>query len=211
MKENRKTYILTTLLCLIPVIAGLLLLPKLPDQIVTHWDASGNPNGWSNKFTGAVVFPGLLLILNMIMPSLMKADPRYHNMNQKTLALIAWIIPIVSIFCSATTLAHGLGINVNVPFLGCMFLGILLIMIGNYLPKMTQSYTVGIKLPWTLNDEENWNKTHRISGVVWIIGGLLIIISGFFSWSGNLLPVIFAAMVLIPIAYSYLYYRKHLS
>lgn len=211
MKENKWTHILTTLVCLIPVIAGLILLPQLPEEIVTHWDMNGVPNGWSPKITGAVVYPGILLVVNLVLPALMKVDPRYSNMNKKTLALIQWIIPIASVFCSGTTLANALGVAVDITILGPMFMGVLLMIIGNYLPKMTQSYTLGIKLPWTLDSEDNWEKTHRLSGVIWVIGGLLMIISAFFTRGRYMIPVILVAMIGIPVVYSYAYYRKSMK
>ena len=79
--------------------------------------------------------------------------------------------------------------------------------IGNYLPKCKQNYTLGIKLPWTLDDEENWNRTHRFAGFLWVVGGVLIAINAFLEWEWLFLVVVFA-MVLIPAIYSYLYYKK---
>jgi uncharacterized membrane protein len=89
-------------------------------------------------------------------------------------------------------------------FVGGVFLGI-----GNYLPKTHQNYTVGFKLPWTLEDEENWNRTHRLAGQVWVFGGTLTIVNAFL---GNMWIFIAAIvlMVLVPTVYSYwLYTQKH--
>ena len=87
-------------------------------------------------------------------------------------------------------------------------IGVLFILIGNFLPKTKQSYTMGIKLPWTLASEENWNRTHRLAGFVWVIGGVYFVVMSFFSWTlaGFLIPV--ALLGLIPAAYSYILYRK---
>ena len=74
-KEVKRTWIITTIICLIPIIVGIFLYKKLPDQVVTHWDSAGNPNGWSSKFFGVIGLPGLLLLLNMIFPVLLKVDP----------------------------------------------------------------------------------------------------------------------------------------
>ena len=88
-----------------------------------------------------------------------------------------------------------------------LLMGVLFIFIGNLLPKMQQSYTMGIKLPWTLHNEENWNKTHRLSGKVWVIGGIIILSTAL--W-GNFLVLMATTllMVLIPVVYSYCLYRK---
>ena len=81
-------------------------------------------------------------------------------------------------------------------------------MVGNYLPKCRQNYTVGIKIPWTLHDEENWNHTHRMAGYLWIFGGLLMIANIFLKWDWLVFAVVMVAVV-VPTIYSYLYYRKH--
>jgi len=86
--------------------------------------------------------------------------------------------------------------------------GVLFIVIGNWLPKCQQTYTMGIKLPWTLASEANWNATHRFGGKVWVIGGIVTMLTAFFG-SFWLLMVILAAMVILPTVYSYLYYRNH--
>ena len=93
---------------------------------------------------------------------------------------------------------------------GWLFMGILFLVIGNYLPKCKQNYTIGIKLPWTLNDEENWNKTHRFAGVVWTICSIVIIVGSFFNKGAfyTTFPSLFV-MVFAPLIYSYIYYRKH--
>ena len=98
--------------------------------------------------------------------------------------------------------------NINVEMIGRIFVGIVFVVVGNYLPKCRQNYTVGIKLPWTLHDENNWNATHRFAGPVWMAGGVSLTILGIFG-----LELLFAAVLLIiailPMIYSYLYYKKH--
>lgn len=210
MKDNsmRRTMILTTIVCLIPVVMGILLYPRLPDTIVTHWDGNGNPNGWSSKFTGAIVFPVGLVLVDLVFPVLLKTDPKYANMNEKLKHLVYWIIPVVSVFCSGTTLAAALGHQVDILHLGPMFMGVLFMAIGNYLPKNGQSYTMGIKLPWTLHSEENWNRTHRLAGRVWMLGGLCMVIAGACNLGSAAILTIAVLLVGIPVVYSYLLYRK---
>lgn len=210
MKNNSMKYttILTTFVCLIPIFVGILFYSRLPETIITHWDSNGNPNGWEPKLVGAIVFPGILVLVNLVFPILLKLDPKYENMDEKVKHLLHWIIPIVSIFCSSSTLAAALGKNVNVSLMGPMFLGLIFIAIGNYLPKMTQSYTVGIKIPWTLNSEENWNKTHRMAGFLWVVCGIAMIITGLMGIGSSSIIVIAAIMILVPTAYSYLLYKK---
>jgi len=88
-----------------------------------------------------------------------------------------------------------------------VLMGVLFVIIGNYLPKCKQNYTIGIKIPWTLNNEENWNKTHRFAGWLWTACGLLVILTGFIGgfW---LFMIVTLLMVFAPIIYSYLLHRK---
>ena len=90
-----------------------------------------------------------------------------------------------------------------------VFVGLLFLILGNYLPKIRQNRTVGIKLPWTLQSEENWNRTHRLSGFLWVLCGLVMIpLSLLRLWSGWLFGALLAVMVLIPTVYSYALHRK---
>ena len=210
-REEKMELVLTTIVCLIPVIAGIILYPKLPDQIATHWDSQGNVNGMSSKLTGAIIFPGILLVLNLIFPILLRVDPKYENMNNKLKSLAHWIIPLIEVVASGITLAAGLGMETHVEVVGPMLLGVILVLIGNYLPKTKQSYTMGIKLPWTLYSEENWNRTHRMAGFLWVVGGLIIIVSGLLPWKFVPVIAIMIVIVIAPCVYSYLYYRKELQ
>ena len=90
-------------------------------------------------------------------------------------------------------------------------MAVILIVVGNYLPKCRQNYTIGIKLPWTLADEENWDYTHRMAGKWWILGGVLTFLAGFQSWVDPVYVslTIIVIVALIPAVASYLYFRKH--
>lgn len=207
--EIRNTTIITTIICLIPMLAGVILYNKLPDQIAIHWGANGEANGWAGKFVGIIVLPGILVLVNLIVPLLLKTDPKYSNISGKTKKLIQWIIPVIAIFASSVTLAEGLGVKTNTSLLGELLIGVIFTIIGNYLPKMSQSYTVGIKLPWTLADEENWDKTHRFAGRLWVVCGVLMIISAFLPVRMPATIVLAAVMVLVPTVYSYMLYMKN--
>ena len=90
-------------------------------------------------------------------------------------------------------------------------MGVIFLVTGNYLPKCRQNYTIGIKLPWTLDDEENWNYTHRLAGKLWMIGGVLIILLGFQTVVPPMAVslTIIVVVTMIPAIASYLYYKKH--
>ena len=207
-KINKRTLIITSVVTLIPMVVGLLLWDKLPDIIPTHFGMDGEPNGWSSKTFTVFGIPTLMLVFHLLCLGISSVDPKYDNISDKLYALIVWICPVTSLLVTVACYGDVLGWEFNLSkyvMIGC---GILFIVIGNYLPKCKQNYTMGIKLPWTLDDEENWNCTHRMAGFLWVAGGIIIAINAFLEWEWLFLVIVFA-MVLIPMIYSYLYFKKH--
>ena len=206
--KNNKTLIWTSLVCLIPLVAGAVLYSRLPETVATHWDMNGAANGWSSRAFAAFGLPCILLAVNLFVPFALRTDPKRQNMSPALVSVAQWTVPVISLLGSGLTLARALDYEVRVERILPALIGVLFIVIGNYLPKTKQSYTMGIKLPWTLASEENWNRTHRLAGFVWVIGGAYFIAMTFFRWTlaGFLIPV--ALLGLIPTGYSYILYRR---
>ena len=122
--------------------------------------------------------------------------------------LAFWVCPAIGLLLCGMVYPAALGYSVPIETIMPLFLGVLFIVVGNWLPKCQQTYTMGIKLPWTLDNEENWNATHRFGGKVWFFGGILTMLTAFWG-SFWLLMAILGAMVILPTIYSYLYYKKH--
>ncbi|MBQ2842514.1 MAG: SdpI family protein [Clostridia bacterium] len=207
IKKNLKTLIITSIIILLPIVTGLILWDKLPEQIVTHFNAQGNPDGFSSKTFAVFGLPGFLLVLHWICALGTSADPKSKNHSNKIVTLVLWICPVISLFVGSIIYTYAIGLNIDVALIMMLFFGVLFIVIGNYLPKCKQNYTIGIKISWTLNDEENWNYTHRISGKLWVAGGVILLLTAVFrqTW---VFVVITALMVIIPFLCSYLFYRK---
>jgi len=208
IKKNKGMLILTSFVILIPVLIGLLLWNQLPEQIPTHWDINGEVDGWSNKGFAVFGFPCFLLAVHWIGMLVSMADPKRNAYTQKILTLVLWICPVISLLMGSLIYTKVLGYDLSVEIIMPLFLGLMFLVIGNLLPKMRQSFTMGIKLPWTLNSEENWNKTHRFGGKVWVIGGVITIATAFLGNFWVLMGVL-VVMVAAPTLYSYLYYRKY--
>ena len=206
-KKNLPKLIITSLVTLIPILIGLILWDKLPEQVPIHWDANGNVDGYSTKIQAVFIMPLILVAAHWICVIGTSLDPKKQNINDKMFTLVLWIIPVISLLCNSMVFATALGHKVSVEIIMPLFMGALFVIIGNYLPKCKQSYTMGIKLPWTLNDEENWNKTHRMAGFLWVIGGVIIMATAFLGlfW---LFFIVLIPMVVVPFVYSYLLYKK---
>jgi uncharacterized membrane protein len=129
-------------------------------------------------------------------------------MSDKLFGLVLWMIPAISILLMVTCYGYSLGWELNMSKYGCVILGVMFMIIGNYLPKCKQNYTMGIKIPWTLDNEDNWNKTHRLAGFLWVIGGVAMVVNAFIGSEWSIL-VISVVMVFVPMIYSYLYFKKN--
>lgn len=208
MKEYKKTLIITSIVTLLPILIGLALWDKLPNEIATHFDMNGNPNGWTSKPFTVFGIPLFLLVGQWVAMAITLQDPKRKNMSGTLLKMVLWIMPIVSWIVVIASYGYELGYSTSEPTWGYALLGVMFLFVGNYLPKCRQNYTMGIKLPWTLHDEENWNHTHRMAGYLWMICGLLLIANVIFKWTWIVGVVIFLAGF-VPTIYSYLYYRKY--
>ena len=207
IKKNWKVLAITSIVSLLPILAGVILWNQLPEQMPTHWNAAGEVDGWSSKPFAVFGLPLILLAVQWLCMLGTCADPKKNNHPEKILHLVLWIIPVLSVVLHVITYAAALGKEVRMEMVMPVLVGLLLAIVGNYLPKCKQNYTIGIKIPWTLNSEENWNRTHRFAGRLWLICGLAIMLSGFFGGFWVFLPAALL-MVIVPCVYSYVLYRK---
>jgi uncharacterized membrane protein len=207
IKKNLKILIITSIVILLPVLAGVVLWDTLPEQIPTHWNAAGEIDGWSSKTFAIFGLPLMMLAMHWLCALATAADPKKANHSNKLIHLVLWIIPIISVVLFVLTYVAALGTEVRMEMVMPLLVGFVLTVVGNYLPKCKQSYTIGIKIPWTLHSEENWNRTHRFAGRLWLVCGLGIMLTSFIGGFWLFLPIVLV-MVLAPCIYSYLLHRK---
>lgn len=209
MKLNKKLLILTTLLCLLPILAGLAVYSRLPEQVPTHFDLNGTPNGWSSRPFAVIGLPCIMAAANLLLHIVTVRDPKQANVSAALKAILLWILPVLSIFCCGLTLGTALGYDLPTETLAPCLVGVLLILVGNYLPKTRQNRTTGIRVKWTLESEENWTRTHRLAGFLWVIGGFVfLLLTLLHLWNGWLLTILLTAIVLIPMFYSWQLRKK---
>ena len=209
MKKINRELIITSLICLLPIVAGLLLYDRLPERIATHFNMDGEADSWSGRGFAVFGLPLFMAATNLLVQFALRADPKKENMSKALRTISVWIIPLLSLLCSAFVLGRALGYDVRIEAFVPIFMGILFMLVGNYLPKTKQNYTMGIKLPWTLESEENWDRTHRVAGIIWMIcGALCVILSLLGLWKLWLFIALILVMTLLPAAYSYSLYRK---
>ncbi len=211
MKKVDKSMLITSLVCLLPLVLSSAMYNRLPDRIAVHWDSAGNADNFASKGFAAFGLPLFLLALNIFVHFMLNNDPKKMRTSKAMRQISKWLIPVISVILMPITLFIAVGVDIPIPMITSAIVGIILILCGNYLPKSRQNYTVGIKLPWTLNSEENWNKTHRLAGYLWVLGGIIIIGTSFINAklsSFSVVLIVVSILVVIPMAYSYRLYRK---
>jgi len=212
IKPTLKTEILPILLLIISISASFYFYANFPEQVPTHWNYKGEIDNYSSKAFAAFFFPALNLGLYLMFLGLPYLDPKKERYQQfaKVYHVFKTVFVIFMTFIYFLTGAAGLGYPVSIGSIMPFSIGLLFIVLGNYMSKIKPNWFMGIRTPWTLSNEEVWNKTHRIGGKMFIAMGLIMVIGTFIPnneyW--KIFPFAIIAFVFIPIIYSYLAYRK---
>lgn len=213
LKKYLPKIIITSVITLLPIVFGLIIWNKLPDQVATHFGPNGEADGWSSKAFAVFGIPLFMLVLHIFCAIATLVDPKRRNVDGKPFGLMLWICPAASFAVNGVTYSMALGYKINITVIIMMLVALLFIVLGNYLPKCGQNYTMGIKTPWALNDPKNWTATHRFGGRVYMITGFILIpLSVLCAMNEYAFWIFFGVLMvaaLIPTLYSYLYYRKH--
>ncbi len=209
MKMNKKQLILTSFVIVLPALIGAFFWKALPEQVPTHFGIDGQADGYSSKLFTLLAFPILFVLFQIIALTSLEKESVKVTVPAKMRKLYAWIIPALSLIVQGSIYANALGWVKSSPTLVTAFLGIIFVIIGNYLPKTHRNHTIGIRIPWTLSDDKNWHKTHRMAGKLWVLGGLIILLESFIQIAlPYVIAVVIAVMVSVPIVYSFLLSRK---
>ena len=211
IRKHKWKTLFSSLLTLSPMLFGFIVWNRLPALMVTHWGVSGEADAYSGRFFAVVLIPLVLAGFQLLGLWLSGFDKSLQEQGEKALAMAFWIMPTLSIFLSALTYATAFGKELNLMLFLGVFLGVLFLVVGNYLPKCKRSRTLGIKLYWTLANDENWNATHRFGGKVWFVGAIVILASALLPAKLTVCVMIVAtlAMATAPIIYSYCFSRKN--
>ena len=191
-------------LCLASAAAYVLwALPAMPETVPTHWGADGSVNGWSDK--GSTIFMGVIMPLLML--ALLFAvpffDPRGASFNRFKgiyqgfsaaftvfMIVVAWLTP-----ATALGLIPESGSLVSTLVFG--FFGLLLVGLGIAMPHIEPNYTFGVRVPWTLNDPENWRRTHRFAGPVFVVMGVATLASALLASAAPELTLVVLLVALL--------------
>ena len=205
-QEHKLLLLITSCIILLQTAAGVILWDRLPEQIATHFGFDGQPDGYSSRAFTVFGMPLILLVLHWVCLLTSGKDGRVYS--RKLRYVVLFIVPAVSLLMTVICYGHALGLEFNVGRVVVPFVGMLLAVSGNYMPKVRRNYTVGIKVPWTLADDENWDRTHRFAAPVWVVGGILLAVLGLIGYTAWPMFALLMAIVFAPMAYSFVLYMR---
>lgn len=204
-----KKFVFSLVLCLLPILFYIPFYGQLPKQMATHFDSQGVANGYTQKEVAVFVLPLVLAAAHTLTMFITCNDPKARGNSIMYKRVLFWIIPLISIVVNLGVLMYSLGNGFNLGTVSGIVLGVIFVAIGNYLPKCQQNYTVGIKLPWTLASQENWNKTHRLAGWCFIVSGIIFIVLSLFTVDTIISIIITLCLCMaVPGIYSFLLYKR---
>jgi uncharacterized membrane protein len=210
MKINRYDLIVFAIV-VISFIIGVLFYPQMPEQMASHWNAQGVADGYTSRFWGMYLMPIISLGLVVLLLLVPRIDPLKSNIEKFKGYYYSFVILIMLFFIYVyiLTLLWNKGSRFDMTQLMTPAMGILFYIAGVMMSKAKRNYFIGIRTPWTLNNEEVWNKTHRLGGLLFKISGVIAVIGAFFpkyTMIFILAPVLTTAIV--SVIYSYVVYQK---
>jgi uncharacterized membrane protein len=186
------------------------LYTRLPENIPTHWNVHGRPDGFTPKPWGAFVTPLVMIALYFVLLVLPKISPRGYRFDAflGVWEIVRTAILALMLLIHVLVLLAGTGIAIDIVRAIEVGGGLLLVLLGNYMGKLGKNFFIGIRTPWTLASDEVWLRTHRLGGELFVIAGLVVFAAGVLG-AGPILPMIsIGAAALLSVAYSYLLYRR---
>jgi len=183
---------------------------SLPDPMPTHWGAKGQVNGWTPKPWGPLIIPLMTLGIYLLFLALPAISPRGFRMEGfiKVFRILRCAMVALMFLFNLLIIAIVLGAPLKMERVLPVIIGLSLMVIGNYLGKVSRNFFVGIRTPWTLASEEVWLRTHRLGGRLFVLGGMVMIIAGVAGLPVAIWIVAVALASLTPMVYSYFLYRR---
>lgn len=177
-KVNKKILLLTSMICLLPMLLGIFYYQQLPEQVAIHFDINNQPNGYFSKFAFVVGMPILMMVIQIFCCIVSDWNDENHEANQKAITVYKWIIPTITVCLYIVTVLYALGRSMDIRKIVMVILGITFILVGNYLPKTKGDLFIH---PFTRRKEEISPKIVRRMGYCLVLDGFLAFGSILFS------------------------------
>lgn len=200
------------LLILGSLAAGALLYDSMPDRVPSHWNIRGEIDAYSSRFWGAFGIPLLNAGIYVMMLVIPLIDPRRENYRKFAGAyrIFRTVLVVFMTGVYLLVLASAFGYRIPVDRAVMAGVSILFLIMGNYMGQVRHNYFVGFRTPWTLANEQVWQKTHRLGGRLWVAAGAIGLVASLLggTWGGVLLGISIGAAAIIPMVYSYVEFKR---
>lgn len=200
------------LLVVLALVASAIAWPRLPQRAPMHWNLAGEVDRYGSRLEAAFAMPAVMLLVLVLMYVLPRIDPRRASYAKMagTYDTVITLTLVTLLAIHGTLLATALGYPVPMDSAIPLIIGVLLIGLGNVLPRARPNWWFGVRTPWTLSSDRVWTRTHRVAGYTMVMAGiaLLLIAAIDARWARNALIVPVAAAAVIPVIYSYVAWRQ---
>lgn len=167
-----KSLIITSLVCLMPILLGVVLWDKLPDTVAIHFNINNEPDNFASKGFAVFGLPAMMALLQIVCCFITDFNSHKHGERVKFERAVRWILPCLTAVLQVITLGYALGNNIDIRKAVVVIVGIMFLVIGNYLPKFDYIKNYDI-------DTEKARKINRFIGVETVIMGVLGILTVF--------------------------------
>ena len=210
--KKTTTWMIKTGIVIGMYLVGFFLFDSLPDILPTHWNASGVADGFMPKGKAVLLFPSIALGTLLLFYFLPKIDPFKKSYKRFERAWEILQITVLSLFAYFyfVSLYSALNPEVSLERYVIGGIGILFVILGNYMNKFKRNFFVAIRTPWTLSNEKVWNKTHRLGGWCFVTAGIILLLQTLLQtpYSVTIMIIAIAVAAIIPIVYSGVIYYK---
>lgn len=199
---------------LLSLLTSIFCYPHMPEKVASHWNAQGQVDGHASKFCGLFLMPLILVGVSLLFFVIPRIDPLRANIEKFRKYydgfIILFLLFMFSVHCQV--ILWNLGIKVSPNVVIPIGLGFLFFYTGILCEHAKRNWFIGIRTPWTLSSEKVWNKTHKLGGKLFKIGGVIVFIAVFFQkymLFFILIPVL--SIAVYTLVYSYLEYQKEVK
>lgn len=164
-------------LLILPFIALAVAWPSLPALVPMHFDSHGNVNRYGSPLE-LLILPGINVLVAILLYFIPRIDPMRANI-VASLPAFRWIrVTVAALLTYVFAITLAASFNPKLDFMPMIAIGLLgmFCALGFALPNLRKNYMIGIRLPWTLESEDNWNRTHAFAGKLWVRGSFVGIV-----------------------------------
>ena len=208
--KNMKILVSVTAVILITWVVAFIYEPKLPEQVPSHWNIHGEIDGYMSKPWGVYLLPTLSTAISLLLFILPSISPKGFKLDaaKKVYEIIILVMSVFMLGIMVLTFEAGLNNEIDMNQWVLVAMGLLFIILGNYLSKVPKNFFLGIRTPWTLASDKVWYKTHRLASWTFVVAGIIAVLGGILQWPFSWLTGTVMAAAIIPVVYSLIIYKN---